>query len=200
MREAITCGSGVAGLSAAIALAKNGWSVEVHERDGAVREIGAGIFVKANALRVIASFELLDRIRRDCVILREVRTLDKAGKDLCAAVVTPGSAFPAPSNSNAIDGRPTPSSATPSAPSDVGRKEARCVSPAPRVNSIIGDRQGSGGAGVRLSSASASRSRIQRQGLAMPASSGDILVRPAACSIQASACTVGHTFFCASSP
>jgi 2-polyprenyl-6-methoxyphenol hydroxylase-like FAD-dependent oxidoreductase len=82
MRTAIICGSGVAGLSAAIALAKNGWSVEVHERDSSVREIGAGIFVKANALRVIASFELLDRIRRDCVVLREARTLDRAGKVL----------------------------------------------------------------------------------------------------------------------
>ena len=46
MRRAIICGSGVAGLSAAIALGRKGWSVDVYERSHAVREIGAGIFLK----------------------------------------------------------------------------------------------------------------------------------------------------------
>lgn len=80
MRNAIVCGSGVAGLSAAIALAQSGWSVEVFERADAVREIGAGIFIKANSLRVLDSFAILDRIRRDCVVLREARTLDRTGR------------------------------------------------------------------------------------------------------------------------
>ena len=79
MRTAIVCGSGVAGLSAAIAFAMNGWRVDVYERDSAVREIGAGIFIKANGLRVLESFGLLDRIRRDCVVLQEAHTLDKDG-------------------------------------------------------------------------------------------------------------------------
>jgi 2-polyprenyl-6-methoxyphenol hydroxylase-like FAD-dependent oxidoreductase len=79
MRQAIVCGSGVAGLSAAIALTMRGWLVNVYERDSAVREIGAGIFIKANGLRVLKSFGLLERIRRDCVILQEARTLDKDG-------------------------------------------------------------------------------------------------------------------------
>jgi 2-polyprenyl-6-methoxyphenol hydroxylase-like FAD-dependent oxidoreductase len=79
MPKAIVCGSGVAGLSATIALAQKGWSVEVYERSSAVREIGAGIFIKGNGLRVLESFGLLDRIRRDCVVLREARTLDKNG-------------------------------------------------------------------------------------------------------------------------
>jgi 2-polyprenyl-6-methoxyphenol hydroxylase-like FAD-dependent oxidoreductase len=82
MRNAIVCGSGVAGLSAAIALAMKGWSVDVYERDNAVREIGAGIFIKGNGLRVLESFGLLDRIRRDCVVLQEARTLDRDGKVL----------------------------------------------------------------------------------------------------------------------
>jgi len=79
MRKAIVCGSGVAGLSATIALAMKGWSVEVYERSSAVREIGAGIFIKGNGLRVLEEFGLLDGIRRDCVVLREARTLDKDG-------------------------------------------------------------------------------------------------------------------------
>src|SRR5713226_318648 len=82
MRKAIVCGSGVAGLSATIALALKGWSVEVYERSTAVREIGAGIFIKGNGLRVLESFGLLDRIRQDCVVLREARTLDKNGEIL----------------------------------------------------------------------------------------------------------------------
>jgi 2-polyprenyl-6-methoxyphenol hydroxylase-like FAD-dependent oxidoreductase len=82
MSTAIVCGSGVAGLSAAIGLAIKGWQVDVYERDSTVREIGAGIFIKANGLRVLASFGLLDRIRRDCVVLQEARTLDKDGKVL----------------------------------------------------------------------------------------------------------------------
>jgi 2-polyprenyl-6-methoxyphenol hydroxylase-like FAD-dependent oxidoreductase len=82
MRKAIVSGSGVAGLSATIALALKGWSVEVYERSSAVREIGAGIFIKGNGLRVLESFGLLDRIRRDCVVLREARTLDKNGEIL----------------------------------------------------------------------------------------------------------------------
>jgi 2-polyprenyl-6-methoxyphenol hydroxylase-like FAD-dependent oxidoreductase len=80
MRRAIICGSGVAGLSAAIALGRNGWSVDVYERSHAIREIGAGIFLKGNALRVLENFQVLDRIRQDCVVLQEARTLDSSGR------------------------------------------------------------------------------------------------------------------------
>jgi 2-polyprenyl-6-methoxyphenol hydroxylase-like FAD-dependent oxidoreductase len=82
MRNAIICGAGVAGLGAAIALAMKGWPVDVYERDSAVREIGAGIFIKGNGLRALENFGLLDRIRSDCVVLREARTLGKDGKIL----------------------------------------------------------------------------------------------------------------------
>jgi 2-polyprenyl-6-methoxyphenol hydroxylase-like FAD-dependent oxidoreductase len=82
MRKAIVCGGGVAGLSAAIALGLRGWAVSVYERSSTVREIGAGIFIKGNGLRVLEGFGLLDRIRRDCVVLREARTLDKNGNIL----------------------------------------------------------------------------------------------------------------------
>jgi 2-polyprenyl-6-methoxyphenol hydroxylase-like FAD-dependent oxidoreductase len=57
----------------------NGWSVEVFERSSSVREIGAGIFIKANGLRVLG---LLEDIRKDCVVLREARTLSKDGEVL----------------------------------------------------------------------------------------------------------------------
>jgi 2-polyprenyl-6-methoxyphenol hydroxylase-like FAD-dependent oxidoreductase len=80
MRKALICGSGVAGLGAAIALAGNGWSVDVYERSSAVREIGAGIFIKGNALRVLTRFGVADEIRQGCVVLSEARTLDQDGR------------------------------------------------------------------------------------------------------------------------
>ena len=46
-------GAGLAGLTAATALAQKGWTVRVHERGDELREIGAGIFMWENALRVL---------------------------------------------------------------------------------------------------------------------------------------------------
>jgi 2-polyprenyl-6-methoxyphenol hydroxylase-like FAD-dependent oxidoreductase len=80
MRRAIVCGSGVAGLSAAISLASKGWSIDVYERSDSVREIGAGIFLKGNALRVLQDHGVLERILRDGVVLGEARILHKSGR------------------------------------------------------------------------------------------------------------------------
>jgi 2-polyprenyl-6-methoxyphenol hydroxylase-like FAD-dependent oxidoreductase len=79
MRTAIVCGSGIAGLAAAIGLARHGWSIDVYERSSSVREIGAGIFIKGNAQRVLWDFAVADQIRRDGIVLREARTLDQNG-------------------------------------------------------------------------------------------------------------------------
>jgi 2-polyprenyl-6-methoxyphenol hydroxylase-like FAD-dependent oxidoreductase len=46
-------GAGLSGLATAAALARRGWSVRVHERGSELREIGAGIFLWENALRVL---------------------------------------------------------------------------------------------------------------------------------------------------
>src|SRR5882724_12326270 len=53
-------GAGLAGLTAATALARTGWTVRVHERDGDLREIGAGIFMWENALRVLEAIGAFD--------------------------------------------------------------------------------------------------------------------------------------------
>ena len=82
MPNAIICGGGVAGLAAAIGLARRGWVVDLYERSPAIREIGAGIFLKGNALRVLESFDVLGAIRGHCVILNEARTLDAGGRIL----------------------------------------------------------------------------------------------------------------------
>lgn len=46
-------GAGLAGLTAAAAFARSGWNVRVHERGDELREIGAGIFMWENGLRVL---------------------------------------------------------------------------------------------------------------------------------------------------
>jgi 2-polyprenyl-6-methoxyphenol hydroxylase-like FAD-dependent oxidoreductase len=79
MKRAIISGGGIAGLSAAIALSKTGWKVDVLERSPAIREIGAGIFIKGNGLRVLDAYGLLDDLKKDCVILRSARILDSEG-------------------------------------------------------------------------------------------------------------------------
>lgn len=59
-RHAEVAGAGLAGLTAAAALAKAGWSVRVHERNEELRELGAGILVWENgiwALKEVGAFE-----------------------------------------------------------------------------------------------------------------------------------------------
>ena len=46
-------GAGFAGLTAAIALHRCGWTVRVHEKDTELRAFGAGIFIWENGLRVL---------------------------------------------------------------------------------------------------------------------------------------------------
>ncbi|WP_134678991.1 FAD-dependent monooxygenase [Paracoccus ravus] len=54
-------GAGIAGLTAACALAQRGARVRVLERAGALREVGAGIQVSPNAVRVLAALGLWSR-------------------------------------------------------------------------------------------------------------------------------------------
>ena len=53
-------GGGIAGLTAAAALCQAGCSVRVHERGDELREIGAGIFMWENALRVLEAIGAYD--------------------------------------------------------------------------------------------------------------------------------------------
>lgn len=59
-RHAEIAGAGIAGLTTATALARQGWSVRVHERGEELREIGAGIFLWENALRVLEAIGACD--------------------------------------------------------------------------------------------------------------------------------------------
>ncbi|OCB07847.1 monooxygenase [Mycolicibacterium porcinum] len=55
-------GAGLAGLTAAAALANRGWSVRVHEKGRELREIGAGIYLWENALRALEAVGAYDDV------------------------------------------------------------------------------------------------------------------------------------------
>src|SRR5882757_8706929 len=57
-------GAGFAGLAAAIALRRRGWSVRVHEKEAELRAFGAGIFVWENGLRVLHAIDAYDDVVR----------------------------------------------------------------------------------------------------------------------------------------
>lgn len=63
-RHAEIAGAGFAGLTAAIALARRGWSVRLHEKGAELREQGAGIVLWNNTLRVLDAFGLSEEIER----------------------------------------------------------------------------------------------------------------------------------------
>lgn len=56
-------GGGFAGLSMAVALAQQGWSVRIFEAHETLREIGAGIFLWDNALEALESLGVLEAVR-----------------------------------------------------------------------------------------------------------------------------------------
>ena len=56
-------GAGLAGVATAIALADRGWSVRVHEAASEQREIGAGLYVWENGLRVLEALGVYDDIQ-----------------------------------------------------------------------------------------------------------------------------------------
>jgi 2-polyprenyl-6-methoxyphenol hydroxylase-like FAD-dependent oxidoreductase len=61
-RHVEIAGAGLAGLTAAAALGRRGWSVRVHERGAELREIGAGIYLWENALRALEDIGAYDAV------------------------------------------------------------------------------------------------------------------------------------------
>ena len=59
----IICGGGIAGLTAALCALKAGLEPLVLERAGALSEVGAGLQVGANAMKVMASLGLDEAVR-----------------------------------------------------------------------------------------------------------------------------------------
>ncbi|WP_271179045.1 FAD-dependent monooxygenase [Paracoccus kondratievae] len=73
-------GAGIAGLTAACALAQRGYQVTVLERAAALREVGAGLQISPNAVRVIEALGLWPRFEKISVPSRRVELHDSVGR------------------------------------------------------------------------------------------------------------------------
>jgi 2-polyprenyl-6-methoxyphenol hydroxylase-like FAD-dependent oxidoreductase len=79
-RHAEIVGAGIGGLSSAIILARRGWTVRVHERSPQIREVGAGIYIKNNAIEVFEEIGIFDHLVPHGIKLERSRHRDPAGR------------------------------------------------------------------------------------------------------------------------
>jgi 2-polyprenyl-6-methoxyphenol hydroxylase-like FAD-dependent oxidoreductase len=79
-KHAEIAGAGYAGLMMALLLAQRGWTVTVHERSEAVREIGAGIFLHNNGLLVLEGAGLMEVLAPKGERLLRDRMVDHSGR------------------------------------------------------------------------------------------------------------------------
>lgn len=63
-QTALICGAGLGGLTAAISLARRGWSVRVVEKAEELAEVGAGIQLSPNAMHVLNALDLGAEVAR----------------------------------------------------------------------------------------------------------------------------------------
>ena len=62
MNQIVVAGAGIGGLSAALALAKRGFDVQVYERTPEIREVGAGLQLGPNAFGAFDELGIEDRM------------------------------------------------------------------------------------------------------------------------------------------
>lgn len=79
-RHAEIAGAGFGGLVAALALARRGWSVRVHERGEAMRSEGFGIAVHRNGILVLEALGVMDEMRARALKVSFLETRDGAGR------------------------------------------------------------------------------------------------------------------------
>ncbi len=86
---AIVAGGGIAGLSAALALAKNGRAVRVLERAEVFDEFGAGLQLSPNATGILRGLGVLDRLADQALHPRAIRILRGAdGQEISCLPLT----------------------------------------------------------------------------------------------------------------
>ncbi|MDB6180155.1 FAD-dependent oxidoreductase [Paracoccus fistulariae] len=91
-REIRIIGAGIAGLTAAIALAQRGARVTVQERAPELGEVGAGLQLSPNAMRVLQALGLGQRIRADSLPIQAVRLRDLSGAEVVRIPMADGGA------------------------------------------------------------------------------------------------------------
>ncbi len=76
MKKIIIIGAGIGGLTAAIALLKKGFEVEIYEAAKELKAVGKGIWIPPNALIALQKLQLADQIAEKGVPLKRVELRD----------------------------------------------------------------------------------------------------------------------------
>jgi 2-polyprenyl-6-methoxyphenol hydroxylase-like FAD-dependent oxidoreductase len=92
-RSAEIAGAGIAGLSAAAALAARGWRVRVHERGDELREIGAGISLRENGLQALEQLGAFDEATEGGERIESWELLDERRRVLASDAMGAGQRF-----------------------------------------------------------------------------------------------------------
>jgi 2-polyprenyl-6-methoxyphenol hydroxylase-like FAD-dependent oxidoreductase len=75
-------GAGIGGLTAAITLRQAGIDAHVFERAAELKEVGAGIGLSANAMRVLRHLGLMERVLQKGTIIEAVTTYTRTGQKI----------------------------------------------------------------------------------------------------------------------
>lgn len=78
-RTAVIVGGGIAGLTAAASLLRQGWAVTVFEQADRITEVGAGLSITSNGLSALASLGIGSAVRSAGYPLRLAGTMDHRG-------------------------------------------------------------------------------------------------------------------------
>src|ERR1700727_562056 len=87
--ETLILGGGIGGLSAALSLARRGAGATVLEGSKSVVEVGAGIQLAPNAIRILQQLDVLDEIMPNAVMPRRLVLADAVeGRELTSLDLT----------------------------------------------------------------------------------------------------------------
>ena len=79
MPTALICGGGIAGLSSALHLKQQGWTIRLFEKDPEIRTAGVGLNIWPNGVRVLEGLGLGERYLAEAAAMKRWWTLDCDG-------------------------------------------------------------------------------------------------------------------------